>query len=826
MLCDNYASKEVSVLTHLAGSVGRTSEHTIKDFLARPVILHQGTWDQSKVNGDELWSAEFPSALLTSTFIQNIRKVDGFVGMRAKVRIRIQFNSQPFQAGLAILSFFPYSEYNKNHSDWFYKSEPNSAPTKANMLSVSALPHVLLNLANQTAFEFITPYISPYLYVNLVTGQGSFGKIALNVFTPVLAAASSTVNFTVWGSFEDVELVWPTDAPLATKWAQVGGEMAQMERTGTISSVVGSVGGTIAKVLPYVGLSSLAKPVELFSTTAENVMRMFGFSKPSVQAPVTRVLQSPGRYFLNCDGSDTSHKLGLSAGNELQTFSGFAGTDHDEMALAYVVSRPSYYTDFDWTTANAADTQIFSQYLSPTLLAIRGSPTTVNKAVVDSNTPASRVAQMFDLWRGDFIFDFHFVKTQMHSGRVRISTRLYSYESTSTSLNDMPGYTETADIDLSSASVVRFRVPYAAVRPWLMTQSLRATTLTSTDLKNYCMGQIQMTVVNPLVAAPSASSTVKVVAFVHMENASFAVPLRSTYIPYGIPNQTSLDQEQDQLTKLQATAQVGGVVATRPVTEDQNSQRSVLIPPHSMCIGEVVTSFRQLLKRFSPCYLGGLSAQIDATATVSGASGTMFTIRPWASCSIPTGPLTPVLPNYPTFDLYSQIMPLYAFSRGSMRFKIVLTKKSATFDPSIPLALSICLNTTAKTATNPVTYGGESSAVCGPTADIPATTPGSLAYQQDFAEPTTPIFFDKEGVAEFEVPYYSTGHMVATYYGPNDLIDRRNSKVPIPQVVFSHPQLLGCNFTIYRAVGDDFSFGGLLGATNTAEYNYFANQTA
>ena len=117
---DVYTTRDVIVAPDLVSACGQTERHSIENFLKRPVILKQGTWDSTATEGTELWSAEFPQALLADLYTQNVMKVRGFVGMRARIRVRIQFNSQPFQQGAAILSFYPKADYQPSHAAWFY----------------------------------------------------------------------------------------------------------------------------------------------------------------------------------------------------------------------------------------------------------------------------------------------------------------------------------------------------------------------------------------------------------------------------------------------------------------------------------------------------------------------------------------------------------------------------------------------------------------------------------------------------------------------------------------------------------------------------------
>lgn len=839
---DNYTVSDMIVAPDLVRSCGRKHEHTIKDFLSRPVILSQGKWDQTSVIGTELWSANFPSELLKAAYPQNREKVRGFVGIRAKVKITVQVNSDPAQSGIAVLSFFPFAEYIPQHANWFYKSLPQSAPTKADMVAVTSLSHTLINLANQTGTEMEIPYVSPYIYVNLVTGQGTFGKIALHSLVEIASGGSTTVNYTVWGSLTDVELEWPTDAPITTKWAQIGTELEDMERKGTISGIVGRAGGVIADVLPHVGLGWLSKPVSLFSTAASNVLKLFGFSKPTIQAPVTRVLQAPARNFLNCDGSDTSHVLGMSAGNELQTMTGFAGTDEDEMQLAYIAARSTYFDTFEWHDTAVSDTGIAQFDLTPYALSILSSTTGFAKGYVDRLTPAARMSTLFSMWRGDLVFTFHVAKTQMHSGRLRVSNRLYNYTELPTDLIDNPGFTETEDLDMATCSSFRVRIPFTSVRPWLLTNYDRFAA-TGSDLWNSSMGLLSISVLNPLVGPALVSKTVKITVFGHMENAQFAAPTNTTVLPYGLPTSVTTLGLNSRNTipaetiatkgdfiyvpvekeKALRSAQMGLVEKIKPGSETTAHRPTMLIAPQSMCTGEVVTSLRQYLKRFS--LMRTISPRPRAaTLTANGASGTCITIRPWAPNVVATAAPSLTAPAYEQTDIYSSIMPMFAFSRGGIRMKIVIDAKGSGFLSDIPMMVYVNMNLSAKIAAQPT---GLLSATqpCFVTDDVPKTTPGNIAYQPGFAEVRMPIFFNYEGVAEFQVPYISTGHMTGTRYGSTIIEDRRSSKTPIPLVTISHPSFVTSTLSIYRAVADDFSFGGYLGSPQVINMQYADNPT-
>jgi len=822
--------------------IGDKSDHTIKDFLSRPVILQQGVWADTDARGAVLANMIFPKNLfdttpLTSSYkvLQNINKLDGFVALKARVRVRIEVNSQPFQAGALMMHYVPYSEYMNSHTQWY------STSTVTDTIAASGCPHVTMNLANTTAMEFTTPYVSPYLYFNLATGQGSFGNVVISVLSPIASVASTTANYTIWANFEEVELCYPTDAPLTTIFAQSGNEVAKLHSRGSISSTVGSVGNAIADVLPWVGLGWLSAPTRMIGSAGEKTLKMLGFSKPSVEAPVTSVKQMPTQYFMNSDGADSSHKLGLSAANALSQFSGWAGTDDDEMRLDVISARPCLSTTFHWKTSQAADTSIFLQPVSPLHTQTLVAAVAGRYARPTSLPLCAKVASQFAMWRGTMVYKFKVVKTQFHSGRLRISFRPYAYAD-STTIQNMPAYAFTEDIDLAAGSDFTFEVPFVAVRPWLQTNYDPATAIASSDIRNVATGVVQISVINPLVSASTVATTVEVLVFASMKDAQFSAPILTPFLPYNIPNvaQSGLPEAQSGRAR---------VVKTESDSSLVSSHQPISVFPSSSCAGEVVTSYRQLLKRSS--YLGSLTLNAFSNASTAGGTGQGFVLYPWAPV-IPqngafavsaSGALTPKYTStysvgsttpqsiIQNVDTYSSLYSLFAFYRGSIRIKLVISKAGTNYDAKMPINIFVnnLVSAVPETWRQPMLpnvaagAGASNQLGSGPIQaliDAPFTTVATLkagfAYSPGFAEFKTVAFPDKDGIIEFEVPYHSTGHMCPTNYGLDDNSTARSIVYPIPTVTITGPTLLGSTIDIYRSVGDDFSFGGLLGCPKHA----------
>lgn len=812
VVSEQLTKREASPPFSLYRSIGENRDHSIYDYLSRPVKIDSGTWSTGEP-GTILKYWSFPDALFKSqgdsnVQNQNISKVRGFVGFKARVRVRVQINSQPFQAGALLLSYVPYAQYMKSHSRWLFNTDPGVM--KTNLVSGTACPSVILNICNGTSFEFVTPYISPYLYANLVTGEGTFGNIYLSILSTLsTGTGSSSINYVVLANFEDIELRYPTIAEPVTLFAQSGGEMQEMESKGVVSSGVRTVGTAVMNMLPTLGMSSLVRPVDYVTNTMSSILKIFGYSKPAITAPVTRVLQSPARYFLNSDGSYSGHKLALTSTNELQNFSGFAGTDIDEMSFANVCGRSTFLKEYEWKTGDAANDLIEARVVSP------ASPASTSTVVLNSIAyavdipPYTRVASYFAQWRGDFVYTLRFVKTQFHSGRLRIAFAPYVYNITKDTLPanyaEELGYTYTEDVDLAVTSEFSFRVPFVSTRPWLNVYGRIPTTLT--DLKHVSPGTLYITVLNPLVAPSTVSSTIKILAFAHMENAQFSCPLIPPIVPYKCPN----------------IAQVG-LEVVKQHSEIDDVHNIDLAPPLA-CTGEVVSSYRQLLKTFQllPPFT---TAAVTSTLTTRGSTGTSMLLYPWAPATpenediiTPTAAPWDWSPALKVNDYYSLAYQHYAFFRGSMRYALYIP--STGVRPTVyvqMITFSTGESSVYRPNQTPNSSADTSNLTVGPFTrhyDLPrlysgSGAPSSFFESGSYVARTLPVIYGIEGLVEFEVPYYSTGHMTPTNYSLNNDSTVRRSIAPLPIVLISN-LAPGTTVTPFRACGDDFEFGCRLG---------------
>ena len=567
-------------------------EHTVKDFLQRPIPLVNQDWLVANTQFETLYTTEFPDSILTNTMYTD--KLTGFLGIRADIHIRLQVNAQPFQAGRLILAWVPYYRYLGNRVANFDLDNAGS------MASLTGCPHIQLDISQHTEADLIIPYASNQSFFNLATGEGYYGKLYLKVYSPLTdPTGSGTVDFTLWFNFQDVTLAFPTGSALTTTslspsqtTAQVGQEEKQAETNRTFANAVSKFASALRTVPPVPALDSILQPAAWASDALSDILRYFGLSKIESTNIPNYIKQSPCRFMPNYNGVNMSHSLALSSDNAIEGMADMAPEQLDEMAINHIIKTPTYLTNFSWSTALAAGSQLYVQPINPLQFTVPG--------ILGSNTftPSmlTFVSSAFVYWRGSIKFTFKFVKTKFHSGRVRIFFQpgLEAFGVSNANYN----YSQI--VDLRSETEVCFVVPYINTKPWRMLES--GTSVIAIGNINFT-GVLYMEVLNELKANTSVATSINIIVEVAGgEDFELAAPCSPVIQPVLLLPAAS----SSVLKRLRAIAQVGEEANREEsqggtLNSDQLGQ-ALLHAPWALNLamqGEKVLSIRQLIKRSS-----------------------------------------------------------------------------------------------------------------------------------------------------------------------------------------------------------------------------------
>jgi len=618
--------------TYLKATRGAPAQE-IKDFLSRPRVLASGLW--SAASTSPLYTANLPFYILSDKVFS--QKVQGFLGFRATAIVRVQVNATRFQQGRLILHHLPP---NVENSD-------NPAVYSGWKGALTQHPNVQLDAATQTEMVLKVPYASSFNATDLVNGGGKYGQARLSIYSDLATAAgSNSAEYTVWGSFEDVELFGPTlqTSIIPQSGMSLSASAKEIKSTGPISSVSSTV-STIGKALSKTpALSAIGGATTWFADLITKGASAFGFSKPNVVGQPTRMRQENAPYHNNSDAAEATNIMSLFSTNAVGPLP-VGRTDTDELSLQYLATRKSYYTEVVWDLTQPAGTTIIAQPCKPTQFSVVHTDTGSGPSQTWFEfTPLAFIGSMFEYWRGGITFTFKIPKTEFHSGRL-VATFVpgENYVGSPPSIND-GSFLMREIFDMRLGNEFTFTVPYTAIRPYL-------------DETTH-MGTMYVQVLNQLVAPDTVSSAVRVLIEVAgADDIEFQGPGTSKiWCPY-VPKTYTIQSGQT-LVNPTAHNTVGNVIGGGQRYTDGNLSSLY-------CIGENITSMRQLLKRRSN--IGVITAPIQK-----------YQVDPfflqWLSYDNTVGLVQPAIYG----DLLSSIASCFCFSRGGVRFYSYTLDESAT----------------------------------------------------------------------------------------------------------------------------------------------------
>jgi hypothetical protein len=551
-------------------------EHSIQSILSRPHLVSSGTFPLAadvKVS--------FPDALFASP---NVRaKLNFFNYFRADIRVRLQFNATPFQQGRYWMFFSPYDVLSNRGQ-------------KGNIENQTGYPGVELDIANGAPIELTIPYCSPMSHYGLVTQESTMGDLVLTDIVNLTAGdTGNTAGFQIYAWFENIKLSMPTGIELGANFleAQVGEEQEQTKE-GLISApakMIASVASTIKPLMP-----NLATPVEWMARMVGGAASEVGFNKPNNLTHNCPYSNIPGKGYTSMDGSDLSTKLATIPDNKIVSDDAYFSTNQDEMDIKYVCSKSCIcLKNITWSTANNPGDILTYWQNSPGCYQ-NGSDGFI------TCTTLNFVDSMFRFWRGSLKYRLTVTKTAFHTGRIRVSFVPHSTQTAPTSNLE---YCHNWILDLSKSSELEFEVPFVSNREWLSARLARRTTGAAWNVTDDVRrtGTLIFEVLTPLVAASTSVSQDVTLTLWHSggDSLEFAVPEFWNY--------TVLDDNSSRL-EAQVFNETDEAISHREQEVNTAAKMFAAQDPAQQalqsCMGEKVTSLRQIIKRFG-AYIRGES---------------------------------------------------------------------------------------------------------------------------------------------------------------------------------------------------------------------------
>jgi hypothetical protein len=768
----------------------------IRDFLANPVMIFDSTtipWTNSLPVNSQLGA--YVLSGLVNSWAYNVNKIQGFNLIRGTICLRVVLNPTPFMVGRLMLSFLPA------WTDWGASFDPTYAGTKAVSLNSAAmLPNVTIDCRDGVGIMKI-PYVSPYRFFDIKQGVGDFGICYLRVLSQLEfgpGASETTCDYAVYGWLEDVELAAPL-VPQSNvdffsgfreqgkrKFLAVTEKERHVATGGTVSRLL-KAGSKFAGSLGEIPVISAAMgQLEWVLNAASGAASAFGWSKPTIDAPLVVVTSGYNRYSATATGADSAIPLALIANNSTKVTDDISIRDEDEMSLAFLLKVPALFSPtntanngFQWAASNVQGTPLISMPIFPQNFYIPG---TISRGTHTANyiqgPPLFYLSYLFAYYRGSIEIIFKFVKSDFHSGRLQI-TFTPSRQLAVTAPTISTGQLALREIvDIKSSNEVVLKLPFLHNIDYLPVGT--------------SMGQLDVVVLNELRAPDSVFQNIDVLMYARAgDDFEFAVPTTLSAQAFSLQSNLGFFTEQSN----DAFGTSGKEMAVDTVIGGMDHQQ--LSTYHSeACIGEHVTSIKQLLNRYS--IVKWLTINANPLST-------QIKMWPWFSSILSLNGTTGLSGGSVGGDTYSFLAPMFLGYRGSVKMNIVPIFSSS--------------NNTGNNLFATITPGGLTPGT-SPVINMTSTVT-SVPYWDAAASLATNTSIPSTGIAvtdptlgqsSFVVPYYNQTRFSYVYnaFSSASSVVPNDPTQPIACLNIGIPNKFS-TASINRSFGDEFQLAYFLG---------------
>jgi hypothetical protein len=722
---------------------------SIKDFLSKPLLINTFVWTTASAINTQLFTEATRTTLLSTAYWTN--KMQGFGLIRGTVNYKVVINATPFVQGELLIRYVPcYADNTNASTDYSFLFGPNSK------LEVKTqTPHVYLNCRESSA-ELSHPYINPKDFYEFVDGtSGDWGTLFIDVLAPLKTGSTlvSDVEVSIYAYFTDVELAAPMvaqskESAIARAHSKdLPSLESKVQAKGTISKSLSIVSKAASSFAEIPALAAVAGPAAWVTDALSGVASFFGYSKPPLDTAPHVVARHNDHFGATSTGTGCEYPLAMRHDNALTTTKDLSIRDVDELSWTFLKGVEAWNQTINWATSNVTADSLLSANLNPAYLGNTYTNTTIAGHTVTYKVgpPAYYYSNIFKYWRGSISLRIKIIKTQFHTGRLQI---VWTPSST---INVTPGLVNSIValreiIDITTSDEINLDLPYYVPLNYLPMTGIS--------------GQLQIRVLNQLRAPETCSQDVQLVLFFKGgADLEFQVPTTTTVKSVYVAHAKSL-----------TSSCVGN-----------SGECGYSSYPAESSIGEIFTSLRQLLNRYTQIYFKDNSI-IEAP----------FYIWPWFSSGISQDGTTGLLlsPNHGG-DIFSMVAPCYAFMRGGMkvRFDRVGTADGASSSVHaslIPIAVGLGPIGTA----NPTP--GTGSLINWNTA---STAPAIGITDTDV----------NVGPLPFMVPYQSQYKCALTYMGSN-FTNGAIQKFTPTQSLNITGTIGVSNSSLYRAIAEDFNF--------------------
>lgn len=698
----------------------------LQEFFKRPIVLTNyrwtpgGTWANVTFNPWTLY--------LSNPRVAN--RMSNYQNFSGKMCLKILINGNSFYYGRLMMYYVPLGVGDVGAAI--------SVGKPAKIMNSQRLK-LFIDPTQSQAGEMCLPFMWYFDKLRLTstdhTRMGDIYIMALNELKHA-NGATTPISITVYGWMEDVKLSTPTASNAAFITTQ-GGKLDEYG-TGPVSAVgtaVAKMAGNLRNA-PVIG--KYARATEVAAGAGAAIAKMFGMSRPCDISPPILMQPRSVSGFAVTDVADPSVKLTVDSKQELSIDSGVTGVDcGDEMALRYIATRESYIETFNWTTAYVQNTILFAARVMPQAFYRAGTP-------AYTTVPAcTYVATAFQYWRGTVRYRFQVVASDYHKGRL-----LFVWDPTSGKTTPESNVQYTKVVDIAQERDFVLDVAWGNHATWMETTGLN-TNYTLINAGTYAAGYnvfangvLTVYVLNELTTPNSAiNNDIQVNVYLSMcDDAEFAVPLNrfQRYSAWGGSGTTPQGGEMEIEDE------------NAPVAEGNTEEYTPCLKPadatNLVYMGESISSFRQLIKRYNLLWTSGVIAGIAGYWSWSTQDFPLS--RGYESGGLRAGTTLAYNPVHNTLMRYLAFA--FVNYRGGVRNKFVYTSTNAATPNSMMAVRRNEALTISPPTVTPIT-----------TATVEAMEDQAMSFSTVGSEGMHAAPTSANPVLEVEFPFYRNARFVS-----------------------------------------------------------------
>lgn len=470
--------------------------------LSKPMQLSQVTWNTTQAVGTNIVDFTFPEVISTiDSVIQRTLSMYAFYKMSPI--FRFQLNSTQFHQGQLIISFDPFRQSvtttpttNLDVSPFF------------NRYYATGLPSVKIMASESDPVELKIPYIHPKNFLSSYSQSAQsynlMGEVRVTVLNQLKAAEGAATNLTL--------TTWMYAADSSVHVPMYYHDL-RVQPTSLISDITSTVSNG-SNLIGNFATGNFGQGLRSGQGLIDNLGKLFGFDYPSRPLAPENTIKNVENLAI-ARGATRSERLALDPSSSHNPDQEETMTSRDEMDINTVIKMPMLLSQFQYNSTQASQTELIRIPVTPYIFANLGNTTTT-----DGQQPSylAYLSEFFNFWRGSITYEFEFVATRFHSGKLLVGfVPNFNLGNAENTYQNIANANPMAILDLQQTSKLSFTVPYQSTTPLKLTRYR--------TLDESILGTIYVYVQNQLSYASNVSPSVDVNVYIRAgEDFTFLVP--------------------------------------------------------------------------------------------------------------------------------------------------------------------------------------------------------------------------------------------------------------------------------------------------------------